>query len=730
MADEGRDDADLLHSLSEVINADLDLQRILQVATDAATALSGAAFGGFFYNGRDEAGQLYTFHVVSGVDPAAFAGMPPPRITALFEPTFSGRGTVRIDDLPSDPRLSGLPPRHLSVRSYLSTSVVARTGEVIGALLFGHPDPGVFDERSERAVRSVAAQAAVAIENARLLAAEQLARRQAEQTAARLALLQEVTARLARTLTTVEAVDAVMETIVSRLGADRAGVFLLTADGGLQAVAGHQGLTGSSAPQYSHLARGSRDPVSVTYATGEPVLARSAGEVRALLTPEQMATVRSLGSVACLPLVAAGARQGVLGLGWEAPQELGDAEVEMLSAAAGQLAQALERARLYEAERAARFDLSRSVAELSDVSAALQRSLLPRELPVVEQLQVAVRYLPGVAHAQVGGDWYDVVATPGGGATLVVGDVQGHSLAAAAVMGQLRTALHAYLSEGHHPDVALARANLLMSELDPSVLATCSIFALDTQTGSARIVRAGHPLPVLLRADGSAGEVAVDGGVPLGVLDQATWPVTTVTLDAGDRLVLYTDGLVERRDADLDHGVAALLSAAGGVAPGRTAEQACDDLLAALGHGLTDDVALLVCDYAGPAEGRAAAAITLPTDLRAIGDARAFAAATLARWGLGPLTDTVTLLASEMVTNAMVHTEGPATLELRRDGDTVRLRVSDADTRPPQLREGPEPDLESDGGRGMVLVEALSSSWGVEPSGSGKTVWADVDALT
>jgi len=730
MADLGRDDADLLHSLSEVINADLDLQRILQVATDAATALSGAAFGGFFYNGRDEDGQLYTTHVVSGVDLAAFDGMPAPRITALFEPTFSGLGTVRIDDLQDDPRLSGLPPRHLSVRSYLGTSVVARTGEVIGALLFGHPEPGVFDERSERAVRSVAAQAAVAIENARLLAAEQLARRQAEQTAARLALLQEVTARLARTLTTIEAVDAVMETIVSRLGADRAGVFLLTPDGGLQAVAGHQGLTGSSAPQYSHLARGSRDPVSVAYTTGEPLLARSAGEVRALLTPEQEATIRSLESLACLPLVAAGARHGVLGLGWEAPRELGDAEVEMLSAAAGQLAQALERARLYEAERAARFDLSRSVAELSDVSAALQRSLLPRELPVVEQLQVAVRYLPGVAHAQVGGDWYDVVATPGGGATLVVGDVQGHSLAAAAVMGQLRTALHAYLSEGHHPDVALTRANLLMSELDPSVLATCSIFALDTQTGSARIVRAGHPLPVLLRADGTAGEVAVEGGVPLGVLDQATWPVTTVTLDAGDRLVLYTDGLIERRDADLDHGVAALLSAVRAVAPGRSAGQACDDLLAALGDGLTDDVALLVCDYAGPAEGRAAAAITLPADLRAIGDARDFALATLTRWGLGPLSDTITLLASEMVTNAMVHTEGPATLELRRDGNTVRLRVSDADTRPPQLREGPEPDLESDGGRGMVLVEALSTSWGVEPSGSGKTVWADVDELS
>ena len=134
-----------------------------------------------------------------------------------------------------------MPPRHLTVRSYLATPVVSRTGEVIGALLFGHAAPSVFDERSERVVRSVAAQAAVAIENARLLEAEQVARRQAEQTTARLALLQEVTARLARTLTTEEAVDAVMETLVSRLGAHRAGVFLRTPEGGLRAVAGHRG---------------------------------------------------------------------------------------------------------------------------------------------------------------------------------------------------------------------------------------------------------------------------------------------------------------------------------------------------------------------------------------------------------------------------------------------------------------------------------------------------------
>ena len=120
---------------------------------------------------------------------------------------------------------------------------------------------------------------------------------------------------------------------------------------------------------------------------------------------------------------------------------------------------------------------------------------------------------------------------------------------------------------------------------------------------------------------------------------------------------------------------------------GRTAEESCDDILAVLQGDLTDDVALLVCDYAGPVEGRAAAAITLPSDLSAIGDGRAFVTATLERWGLGRLGDTVSLLASELVTNALVHTDGPATLELRRDGGMVRLRVTDADTRPPQLRE-------------------------------------------
>ena len=365
------------------------------------------------------------------------------------------------------------------------------------------------------------------------------------------------------------------------------------------------------------------------------------------------------------------------------------------------------------------------------MSATLQQSLLPRELPQIEQVTVAVRYRASAAHAQVGGDWYDVVATPGGGATLVVGDVQGHSLAAAAVMGQLRTALHAYLSEGHHPDVAPDQGEPADEPAGP-VRAGHLRHLRPGPTDRVRPHRAGGA-PACRSCAGLTAASArwtSSGGVPLGVMDQAAWPVTTVTLEAGDRLLLYTDGLVERRNADLDEGVARLLQAVQDGRAGRTAEEGCDDILAVLQADLSDDVALLVCDYAGPVEGRAAVTITLPSDLSAIGDARAFVTATLECWSLVRLRDTVALLTSELVTNALVHTDGPVTLELRRDGGTVRLRVTDADTRPPRVHTGAGPDLEADGGRGMILVEALSSVWGVEPSGSGKTVWADVDLAT
>jgi signal transduction histidine kinase len=177
-----RDEAHLLETLNRVgqaVAAELDLERVVQIVTDAGTELSGAAFGSFFYNRTDEKGENYWLYTISGVPREDFAKFPMPRNTAVFAPTFSGEGVVRSDDILKDPRYgrnepyNGMPRGHLPVRSYLAVPVVSRAGEVIGGLFFGHPEPAIFTERSERLVAGIASQAAIAIDNARLFQAAQ-----------------------------------------------------------------------------------------------------------------------------------------------------------------------------------------------------------------------------------------------------------------------------------------------------------------------------------------------------------------------------------------------------------------------------------------------------------------------------------------------------------------------------------------------------------------------------
>ena len=177
-----RDEAHLLETLNRVgqaVAAELDLERVVQIVTDAGTELSGAAFGSFFYNRLDEKGETYWLYALSGVARESFSKFPMPRNTSVFAPTFRGEGVVRSDDILQDPRYGqnapyhGMPAGHLPVRSYLAVPVVSRSGEVIGALFFGHPQPVVFTERAERLVTGIAAQAAIAIDNARLFQAAQ-----------------------------------------------------------------------------------------------------------------------------------------------------------------------------------------------------------------------------------------------------------------------------------------------------------------------------------------------------------------------------------------------------------------------------------------------------------------------------------------------------------------------------------------------------------------------------
>ncbi|HYO39402.1 MAG TPA: SpoIIE family protein phosphatase [Nocardioidaceae bacterium] len=716
------DDLLVFATLTEAINSNLDLERVLQTVTDAGTELSGADFGAFFYNAVDESGNLYRFHVLSGGNAAAFATMPAPRITELFQPTFSGERALRVADVTEDPRFTGMPRGHLPVRSYLATPVTSRSGEVIGALLFGHADPGMFSQRSEHVVRLVALQAAVAVENARLFEDEQAARREAEQAAARLGVLQAMTARLAGAVSTRDALDVVTDTLVGPLDADGAAVYLTTEDGYSVLAGVRTDENGDPAAlQTPIVPHGAACPLAEA-ATSRRTVAISDPQQLASVCPEVSAAVTGVEPSLFIPMTFGDVVVGVLAMSWRRPRRFSGAELHMFETAAGQLASALERARLYESELAAQAQLRCSAEQAVAASQTLQRSLLPRTLPEVESLTVVVRYLPGTAGAEVGGDWYDVIATPGGGTVLVVGDVQGHSVGAAAVMGQLRTALHAYLAEGHEPHVALARVNRAMNALDARVLATCCLVALDPASGEASVVRAGHLLP-LLRRDGAVREIGSDGGLPLGVLDDAEWPTTTVRLEAGDRLLMYTDGLVEDPREDVDTGISALMRATASTDSGDVDRDA-DAILAAVGVDRRDDIALLVCDYSGPSLVTQCATLRV-TDVAEVSTARVFVGQTLAAWELASLAETVALVVSELVTNALVHTAGPATLEIRRQQDRIRVLVTDEHARVPRPQHAGE---DATGGRGMLLVEALAEQWGVEPSGTGKTVWAELHA--
>ncbi|MFB6440617.1 SpoIIE family protein phosphatase [Streptomyces sp. NPDC056411] len=240
-------------------------------------------------------------------------------------------------------------------------------------------------------------------------------------------------------------------------------------------------------------------------------------------------------------------------IGFPTPHEFAAAERSLITVVAALLAQAMERARIHDREH-------RRAVEL-------QQGMLPQALPELRHTTVHTHYRPAAEGAAVGGDWYDAWHTPSGELALVVGDVQGHSTAAAALMGRLRTAVRAYSAEGHSPADVLHRTNALLthSSTDPdaALFATCVIAHLDAETGRLSLCRAGHPQP-LHAAPGRQPEILhVEGGLPLGIDPDAVFPTTSVTLQPGAHLLLYTDGLVERPGLDLDTGTGQLLSVLG-----------------------------------------------------------------------------------------------------------------------------------------------------------------------
>ncbi|MFE9256608.1 SpoIIE family protein phosphatase [Streptomyces sp. NPDC006879] len=289
----------------------------------------------------------------------------------------------------------------------------------------------------------------------------------------------------------------------------------------------------------------------------------------------------NIGARAFLPLIASGRPVGSCILGFDRPRGFSPEERTVLTALAGLIAQALQRAQRYDTESA--------------VARGLQSALLPHRLPVLQHVDTVGRYLPGTQTMEVGGDWYDVIETGRGLLALVIGDVQGHGVAAAATMGQLRSAVRAFALSGSDPQAVISGTNRLLIDLDPGQFASCCYILLDPRTGAAQAVRAGHPQPLLRHPDGHTVVLDLPGGVVLGVADEATYPVTELHLAPGDVLALFTDGLVENPGVDIDEGIEHLRRTLAQALPASLATTA-DRLISEAGQTLDrpDDIALLL----------------------------------------------------------------------------------------------------------------------------------------
>jgi anti-sigma regulatory factor (Ser/Thr protein kinase) len=537
---------DTLHAVGTRLTAQLDIDRVVQDATDAATAATGAAFGAFFYNLVDQYGESYTLYTLSGAPREAFSRFPMPRNTEVFGPTFDGAGTLRSDDIIADPRFGknppyqGMPEGHLTVRSYLAVSAVSpTTGEVLGGFFFGRPEPGRFTSTHEYLAEAIAGYAAIALDNARL------------------------------------------------------------------------------------------------------------------------------------------------------------------------------------------FDRERNLVT------ELVRSMVPA-VPEIPHLRIVTRYLPAATGIKVGGDWFDVLDLGAGRTAFVIGDVVGHGVTAAAVMGQVRTAVRSYALLDLSPSDLLRNVSQLTENIPDAGFVTCFYAVHDPADHTLTYANAGHLPAVLVLPDGAQQRIGEALAQPLGVGRE--FPQRQSLLPPGADLVLYTDGLVESRTRDLDEGIENLMAGLSRVRAAADTAAACDALIEELTHGShDDDIAFIhVHHLAGDDDAVAELHRRITADAEHLTGVRD----ELATWATsaGMTADQrgdLVLAAYEALANACEHAyPGPGgviDLHVREEARSVTVTVTDHGTwRPPQDSGGLR-------GRGLSLIKALADHMTVTHDDTGTTVtmtWSMPDAAT
>ena len=451
-------------------------------------------------------------------------------------------------------------------------------------------------------------------------------------------------------------------------------------------------------------------PVADAAATGRVHFVESPGQLLAEFPAAAFVLETQHRSAwASLPLVVSGRVIGGWSVAFAEERAFDDDERRLMRTLASHYAQALERARLH------------GVAHGAAVQ--LQRALLPAHDLGGADLPLATHYVPAAQGFEVGGDFFDVIRLPSGSTAVVIGDVSGHNLAAAATMGQVRNALQAYAVEGHSPAGVVERVNRLMAMLRVPQFATCAYLEIQPGTGAVTVVLAGHPAPVVRPPGGVPHSLDVEPDPPLGVEADLRCTEHTLLLAPGSLLLLFTDGLVESRRTDLDAGVARLLDVLHRLppVPQRVVEQVVPAMLD--GQVQEDDIAVLAVRVPAREGGSTRVARRLPSDPASVGAARRFVSDVLQAWSLEEVSDEAEILTSEVVTNAVLHTTEGVEVTVERLPDAVRVEVADSSVRMPQLREVGDDAMS---GRGLHIVDVLARRWGVDPAENGKSVFFEL----
>jgi len=448
--------------------------------------------------------------------------------------------------------------------------------------------------------------------------------------------------------------------------------------------------------------------------TGAPVLETTVSESQASKIAKAwrrrpVAKLLSGASMVMLPLIARGTMLGFFACTRQEGFRRFDAyDVEIGMDFASRAAMFIDNARRYSREHA--------------TALTLQRSMLPTGLSYPSSVEVKHRYLPGSNHIEVGGDWYESIALPGGRVALVVGDVAGHGVRAAVTMGRLRTAIHTLAMLELPPADSLLQLDELMhtlGEREPH-FATCAYAVYDAVSGECEVAVAGHLPPLLVHPDGSNELLDVPPAPPLGIGDGEV-ESRRFQIEDGSLFVLYTDGLVENKGQDISDGLARLRGIFGPGSPTRALEDLCKATLDGVySDHQRDDIAMLIARLRRLSED-SYASWTLAPKLTSVREARSVLTEPMKRWDLEDMIPTTELLVSELVTNAVRYSRGDVTLRLVNEKALV-VEVLDNSGALPRLRQA---SGEDENGRGLQVVRQLAQRWGARRTATGKVVWCE-----